>query len=155
MPHSLGLLYEEITTHLGFLHSSDEYKVMALASYGKPTYINIFREIIHLSDDGTYIIDKVDFEKLLGKKRLTHEPFTQEHFNIAHSLQKALEATSVQLANWLHKKTGCENLCLAGGVALNCVMNAAIRDYTPFKKYLGAAGSRRRRYSTGCSSLAT
>ncbi|MEP6683851.1 MAG: carbamoyltransferase C-terminal domain-containing protein [Parafilimonas sp.] len=133
LPHSLGLLYEDVTTHLGFLHSSDEYKVMALASYGKPVYLDVFRQMINISDDGNYTIEKVDFEKVLGKKRLKDEPFTQKQFDIAHSLQKALEETVVQLANWLYKKTQCENLCLAGGVALNCVMNAVIRDNTPFK----------------------
>ncbi len=132
MPHSLGLLYEDVTTHLGFLHSSDEYKVMALASYGKPVYLEAFRKMIHI-DEGNYTIDKVNFEKILGKKRLRNEPFTAHHFDIAHSLQKVLEETTVQLANWLYKKTQIENLCLAGGVALNCVLNAVLRDNTPFK----------------------
>lgn len=134
MPHSLGLLYEDVTTHLGFLHSSDEYKVMALASYGKPVYLDVFRKIIHIDEDsGIYTIDRVDFEKVLGRKRLKNEPFEQQHFDIAHSLQKVLEETAVKISNWLYKKTQCENLCLAGGVALNCVMNAVIRDSTPFK----------------------
>jgi len=134
MPHSLGLLYEEVTTHLGFLHSSDEYKVMALASYGKPKFLDVFRNMIHVKEDsGDYTIDKVDFEKVLGAKRLKNEPFTQHHFDIAHSLQKALEESAIKISNWLYKKTQCENLCLAGGVALNCVMNAVIRDNTPFK----------------------
>ena len=133
LPHSLGLLYEDVTTHLGFLHSSDEYKVMALASYGKPVYLDAFRQMINVGDDGNYTIEKVDFEKVFGKKRLKDEPFTQKQFDIAHSLQKALEETVLKLANWLYKETGCENLCLAGGVALNCVMNAVIRDNTPFK----------------------
>ena len=133
MPHSLGLLYEDVTTHLGFLHSSDEYKVMALASYGAPVYLEVFRNMIDVKDDGNYTIEKVDFENVLGKKRLKNEPFEQQHFDIAHSLQKVLEETSIKLSNWLYKTTQCENLCLAGGVALNCVMNAVIRDNTPFK----------------------
>jgi carbamoyltransferase len=134
MPHSLGLLYEEVTSHLGFLHSSDEYKVMALASYGKPVYLDIFRNMIHVKEDsGDYTIDKIDLEKALGKKRLKNEPFEQEHFDVAHSLQKALEETAIKLSNWLYRTTQCEDLCLAGGVALNCVMNAVIRDNTPFK----------------------
>ena len=133
MPHSLGLLYETVTTHLGFLHSSDEYKVMALASYGKPAYIDVFRKMIEITDDGRYKIKSTNFEKAFGKRRLKNEPFTQKHFDIAHSLQKALEETVVKLADWLYKKTGSENLCMAGGVALNCVMNAVIRDNTPFK----------------------
>ncbi len=133
MPHSLGLLYEGITTHLGFLHSSDEYKVMALASYGKPIYLDAFRSIIKVHGEGRYTIENESFEKLFGKARLKNDPFTQKHFDIAHSLQKALEETAVDLALWLHEKTQCDNLCMAGGVALNCVMNAVIRDNTPFK----------------------
>lgn len=133
MPHSLGLLYEEVTTHLGFLHSSDEYKVMALASYGKPVYLDAFRKMIDVKENGNYTIKAMDFEKVLGKRRLKNEPFEQQHFDIAHSLQKVLEETAIKISNWLYKKTQCENLCLAGGVALNCVMNAVIRDNTPFK----------------------
>ena len=133
IPHSLGLLYEAVTTHLGFLHSSDEYKVMALASYGKPVYLDEFRSMIHVNDDGIYTIDKYRLEELFGAKRLRSEAFGEKHFDIAHSLQKVLEETVLKLANWLYKKTGEENLCLAGGVALNCVANAVIRDNTPFK----------------------
>jgi carbamoyltransferase len=133
MPHSLGLLYEAVTTHLGFLHSSDEYKVMALASYGKPVYLDVFRNLIEVYDEGQYKIKGADFEKVFGRRRLKNEPFTQKHFDIAHSLQKALEQTVLKLGNWLYEKTQCENLCLAGGVALNCVMNAVIRDNTPFR----------------------
>jgi carbamoyltransferase len=133
MPHSLGLLYEAVTTHLGFLHSSDEYKVMALASYGKPVYLDAFRSMIELYDEGQYKIKSTDFEKVFGRRRLKSEPFGQKQFDIAHSLQKALEETVLKLANWLYEKTHCENLCLAGGVALNCVMNAVLRDNTAFK----------------------
>lgn len=133
LPHSLGLLYEAVTTHLGFLHSSDEYKVMALASYGKLVYLDAFRNMIEVHDDGNYTIKDTDFEKIFGKRRLRNEPFGQKQFDIAHSLQKALEETVLKLANWLYNKTQCENLCLAGGVALNCVLNAVIRDNTPFK----------------------
>ncbi len=133
MPHSLGLLYEAVTTHLGFLHSSDEYKVMALASYGKPVYLDAFKKMIEVYDDGQYKIKGTDFEKIFGKRRLRNDPFTQKQFDIAHSLQKVLEETVLKLANWLYEKTQFENLCLAGGVALNCVMNAVIRDNTSFK----------------------
>ena len=133
MPHSLGLLYEAVTTHLGFLHSSDEYKVMALASYGKPVYLDVFRNMIEVYDEGQYKIKGTDFEEVFGRRRLKNEPFTQKQFDIAHSLQKALEETVLKLANWLHEKTQCEDLCLAGGVALNCVMNAVIRDNTRFR----------------------
>ncbi len=133
LPHSLGLLYEKMTTYLGFLHSSDEYKVMALASYGKPVFADTFRSMITIYDDGTYTITNDDFIKHFGPARLRHEPFTQYHFNIAHSLQVVLEETVLELVKWLHHQTRSENLCLAGGVALNCVMNARIRDKSPFK----------------------
>lgn len=133
MPHSLGLLYERITSHLGFLHSSDEYKVMALASYGKPEFENAFREMIHVGENGMYSIDDVNLEKVFGPKRKKGDEFTAHHFNIAHSLQKVLQETVLQLVDWLYEKTGQENLCMAGGVALNCVMNAYLRDHSKFK----------------------
>lgn len=133
VPHSLGLLYEEITTYLGFLHSSDEYKVMALASYGKPVYAGFFRSIINVGNNGRYTIDKTRLEEYFGPARKRNESFDEKHFDIAHSLQQVLEETSLQLVEWLYKETQEENLCMAGGVALNCVMNAVIRDKGPFK----------------------
>lgn len=133
IPHSLGLLYEAVTAHLGFLHSSDEYKVMALASYGKPTFLDEFSSIIHIEKNGKYTIDDYRLDLMFGPARKRNAPFTQKHFDIAHSLQKVLEATVLQLINWLYEATHEENLCMAGGVALNCVMNAAIRDKGPFK----------------------
>lgn len=134
MPHSLGLLYEQMTTHLGFLHSSDEYKVMALASYGKPEFADVFRDIIHFSDDGTYHIDNLDFEKVFGPMRKKGDTFQAHHFNIAHSLQIVLQETVLRLATWLHRETGLDKLCMAGGVALNCVMNGYLRDHGPFRQ---------------------
>lgn len=133
MPHSLGLLYEEITSYLGFLHSSDEYKVMALASYGKPKYLNQFRDMIKIKDKGRYEIEKVDFAEIFGPARKRGAEMEERHFDIAHSLQVALEESVLQLCEWLYNETKTENLCLAGGVALNCVMNARIRDRGPFK----------------------
>jgi carbamoyltransferase len=134
MPHSLGLLYEDVTDYLGFLRSSDEYKVMALASYGRPEYVDDFRAIIHVGDDGDYTIDRHDLEAMFGPARQRNGPMTQQLFDLAHSLQKVLEETVLKLADWLYKKTGEDDLCLAGGVALNCVLNAAIRDKGPFKR---------------------
>jgi len=133
MPNSLGLLYEEITTHLGFLHSSDEYKVMALASYGKPEFVKDFREIIQLGTNGQYTINNKNFTERFGPKRLRHEDFVAHHFNIAHSLQSVLEETLLEISDWLYKETKEDNLCMAGGVALNCVANARIRDKGPFQ----------------------
>ncbi|MBE9585943.1 carbamoyltransferase [Mucilaginibacter sp. JRF] len=133
MPHSLGLLYEEVTTHLGFLHSSDEYKVMALASYGKPEFVKDFREIVQIGEGGQYTINNQNLEERFGPKRLRHKEFTSFHFNIAHSLQLVIEESMLELTGWLQKETQEENLCLAGGVALNCVANARIRDRGAFK----------------------
>jgi carbamoyltransferase len=134
MPHSLGLLYAQVTDYLGFLHSSDEYKVMALASFGKPRYLDDFHEIIQLGPDGQYTIQPLQAEERWGPARLKGGPLEQRHYDIAHSLQVALEETVLELVHWLHHATGEENLCMAGGVALNCVMNARLRDRGPFKQ---------------------
>ncbi len=133
LPHSLGLLYEKLATHLGFLHSSDEYKVMAAASYGKPTFLRDFREIIQLNANGQYQILQDDFTERFGPARSKDEPLTAFHFDLAHSLQFVLEERVLCLCDWLYETTKEENLCLAGGVALNCVLNSKIRDYGPFK----------------------
>ncbi len=134
MPHSLGLLYEQITGYLGFLHSSDEYKVMALASFGQPCYLDDFRDIIQLGSEGQYTIKPVNFEERFGAARMRGGPLDQRHYDIAHSLQVALEEAALHLASWLHEATGEDNLCMAGGVALNCVMNARLRDRGPFEQ---------------------
>jgi carbamoyltransferase len=133
MPHSLGMLYEKMTSYLGFLHSSDEYKVMALASYGEPVFVETFRSLIHVYKDGQYTIDEFDPAEKFGPARKRSDPFTQHHFNIAFGLQKALEETVLQLVQWLYARTGLDSLCMAGGVALNCVVNAVVRDKGPFK----------------------
>jgi carbamoyltransferase len=132
-PHSLGILYEKVTGYLGFLPSSDEYKVMALASFGKPRYVTDFREIVQLGLDGQYTIQLPNFEERLGPARVKGGPLEQRHYDIAHSLQIVLEETVLALVEWLHEKTSVKNLCMAGGVALNCVMNAHLRDRGPFE----------------------
>ncbi len=134
LPHSLGLLYEQLTSYLGFLHSSDEYKVMALASYGEPVYVDEFRRVLRVDDQGNYFVEKVDLEKLFGPARRRGGPMEQRHFDIAHSLQKVLEETVLRMVKWLHHVTQLPNLCMAGGVALNCVMNARVRDHGPFER---------------------
>ncbi|SDV49121.1 carbamoyltransferase family protein [Chitinasiproducens palmae] len=133
LPDSLGLLYEEVTEHLGFLRSSDEYKVMALASYGKPTHLDLFREVLRYRGDGVYTVAKVDWSELLGPKRVRGSEIEQRHYDIAHSLQRVLEETVLDMCRWLHEQTGQETLVMAGGVALNCVLNARVRDRSPFK----------------------
>jgi len=128
MPHSLGMLYERITSHLGFLHSSDEYKVMALAALGRPTYLEAFRSLITLEDGGRYRIAAFDPAELFGPERERGAALEQRHFDVTASLQRVLEDTVLQLAGWLRQATGEPHLAMAGGVALNCVMNAKLRD---------------------------
>jgi carbamoyltransferase len=140
MPHSLGLLYERITEHLGFLHSSDEYKVMALASYGAPRFLPAFREAIRIEDDGRYQIHMDALADAMGPARPRGGPLEPRHHDLASSLQAALEESVVELARWLHRRLGASSgaardaLCLAGGVALNCFMNARLRDRGPFRR---------------------
>ncbi len=132
-PHSLGLLYEQVTSYLGFLNSSDEYKVMALASSGDGGLVEEFRAAVHLEPDGTYTVDRLDLSRF-GPPRKPWEPLEQRHHDVARALQVTLEETALALARWLHARTGLANLCMAGGVALNCVMNARIRDEGPFER---------------------
>jgi carbamoyltransferase len=132
MPHSLGILYERVTEYLGFLHSSDEYKVMALASFGRPRFLDDFRELVRLGEEGQYEIGNLRLEERFGPARRRGEPIEQRHQDIARSLQDVLEERVLSLARWLYDRTGERNLCLAGGVALNCVLNARLRDEGPF-----------------------
>lgn len=146
-PHSLGMLYGSVTHYLGFEPNSDEYKVMGLAAFGKPRFYEEFTDIVRMKDDGSYEINLEYFspgfrgpnylgEKFIrafGPPRRKEEPVTQHHADIAASLQKCLEETVFHLANHLYELTGQENLCLAGGVALNCSMNGKLKERTPFK----------------------
>jgi carbamoyltransferase len=134
MPHSLGLLYERVTDYLGFLHSSDEYKVMALASYGEPAFVSEFRSMVSIGEDGQYTIGDVDLADLFGPPRVRGGPMEKRHFDIARSLQAVLEESALELAAWLKRRTGARHLAMAGGVALNCVMNARIRDAGLFER---------------------
>jgi carbamoyltransferase len=133
MPHSLGLLYEQVTSYLGYLHSSDEYKVMALASFGKPEYVETLRTRVRVLGKGSYVVDPLNLHEWFGPPRARGGPLEQRHYNLARSLQQVLEETALELAAWLHESTGEDALCLAGGVALNCVLNARIRSRGPFK----------------------
>jgi carbamoyltransferase len=132
LPHSLGLLYEEVTDYLGFLRSSDEYKVMALASYGEPKYVDWFRDVVELTGEGGYVVHPARLVERFGPARLRGEPVGQRHFDIAHSLQSILESTVADLARWLRAETGSRNLCMAGGVALNCVLNGRLKEQKIF-----------------------
>jgi carbamoyltransferase len=128
MPHSLGMLYEQVTHHLGFLHSSDEYKVMALAALGKPSYLSTLRAHVSMRPEGRYHIDTVDLAALTGPQRWRGAALEQRHLDLAASLQAVLEDSALQLARWLRESSGQTRLAMAGGVALNCVMNARLRD---------------------------
>lgn len=128
VPHSLGLLYEQVTTHLGFLHSSDEYKVMALAALGTPRRAALLQQHVVLQGEGQYRLLPLDLSQAFGPPRLPGAPLTEAHLDLAASLQQVLETTVLALAGWLREASGEENLAMAGGVALNCVMNARLRD---------------------------
>ncbi|MEN3112747.1 carbamoyltransferase [Uliginosibacterium paludis] len=128
VPHSLGILYEDVTSHLGFLNSSDEYKVMALAALGEPRHLEALREIVQLGEDGQFVIRPFDPAAVFGPARTPKSALGQVHFDIAASLQAVLEETVLGLARWLRERSGARHLAMAGGVALNCVMNARLRD---------------------------
>jgi carbamoyltransferase len=130
--HSLGLLYEDVTAHLGFLHSSDEYKVMALASYGRPGYAAALRGQVRYRGGGMHEVRRADWTEVLGPARAPGAPLEQRHMDIARSLQLVLEETVSQMAAWLQAETGSRRLAMAGGVALNCVLNARLREQGAF-----------------------
>lgn len=133
LPHSLGLLYEDVTRHLGFLHSSDEYKVMALASYGKPAFVEEFRKILQYDGQGRYTVAPCDWADVFGPARVRESELLPRHMDMAHSLQKVLEQTVLEMTHWLHEQTHVPNLCMAGGVALNCVLNSHLAANSRFE----------------------
>ncbi|HEX5565607.1 MAG TPA: carbamoyltransferase C-terminal domain-containing protein [Streptomyces sp.] len=133
LPHSLGLLYEELTEHLGFLRSSDEYKVMALASYGKPRFLAELRQWVHSTGDGGFRTHGVEWAALAAARRPGTE-WTQDHADLAASAQAVLEETLLDLVGWLHANGGGRELTLAGGVALNCVANSRIAAEGPYER---------------------
>ena len=125
LPHSLGLFYEQATSHLGFLHSSDEYKVMALASYGAPRFAHELAALVYPDCAGGFRTDPVDWDRLV-KPRAPGEPLTGEHADLAASVQRVTEDVLLELTRWLQGRTGGRDLAMAGGVA-DMVMNGAIR----------------------------
>ena len=140
-PHSLGLLYSAFTYHLGFKVNSGEYKVMGLAPYGEPRFAQRIREhLIDVKPDGSFRLDMAYFDYCTGLT-MTNDRFarlfgmavrqpehelTQDHMDMAASVQQVAEEVVIQLARWTAKETGLKNLCLAGGVALNCVANGKL-----------------------------
>ena len=140
-PHSLGLLYSAFTYYTGFKVNSGEYKLMGLAPYGNPIYLDKVKQLIDLKEDGTFRLDQKyfnyatgltmtnkKFDNLFGQKPRNpqNEKITQFHMDIAASIQKVTEEVMINLAKSIRKEYGIKNLCLAGGVALNCVANGKI-----------------------------
>jgi len=140
-PHSLGLLYSSFTYYCGFKVNSGEYKLMGLAPYGKPLYAKKIKEkLIDIKDDGTFRLDmsyfkyhrgfrmtSSKFHKLFGlPPRKPEEELTQFHMDLASSIQDVTEEIVIKICSSLRKETGLKNICLAGGVALNCVANGKL-----------------------------
>ncbi|GAB2700714.1 carbamoyltransferase family protein [Thalassiella azotivora] len=137
LPHSLGLLYESLTEHLGFLRSSDEYKVMALASYGTPRHLDELRELVRPTGDGGFVAEAPDWSRWAPRRdrdaALDEESWRGTWADLAASVQVRLEEVLVELATWLHEQTGDRVLTMAGGTALNCVANRRVWASTPFE----------------------
>lgn len=132
LPHSLGLLYEDLTEHLGFARSSDEYKVMALASYGTPRFLDRFRELVYPTGDGGFRTEPVRWEDFAPAVR--GGALGRDHADLTASVQRRLEEVLLELTAWLHRQTGQQNLTLAGGIALNCVANTRLHAEGPYDR---------------------
>jgi carbamoyltransferase len=147
-PHSLGLLYSAFTYYLGFKVNSAEYKVMGLAPYGKPVhYDRIMQDMVRLNEDGSFKLNMKYFsydygltmtngafdDFFGGPPRKPETWMTEREFDIAASVQKVCEEVVLRMTRYIHRETGLPNLCMAGGVALNCVANGRVIRETPFK----------------------
>ena len=148
-PHSPGLLYSAFTYFCGFRVNSGEYKLMGLAPYGEPRYVDlILTRLVDLKEDGSFRMDMSyfnycqgltmtsrRFERLFGgAPRQPESPLTQREMDLAASIQKVMEEILLRMARHVHARTGLSNLCLAGGVALNCVANGRILREGPFNE---------------------
>ncbi len=148
-PDSLGLLYSAFTYYTGFKVNSGEYKVMGLAPYGEPNYVDvIYRKLIDLREDGSFTLNQEYFNYLTGltmtngafdrlfggPPRVPESKLTQREMDLARSVQVVCEEVMLRMARTLHRETGMDNLCLAGGVALNCVANGRILREGPFRR---------------------
>jgi carbamoyltransferase len=138
LPHSLGLLYERLTEHLGFLRSCDEYKVMALASYGRPRHLDLLRTAVRPDGKGGFVTEPLDWAELAPARpwdgRGDGAGLSQAHADLATSVQRRLEEVLLELARWLHAHTGDRLLVMAGGTALNCVANTFLARHGPFEE---------------------
>lgn len=147
-PDSLGLLYSAFTYYTGFKVNSGEYKVMGLAPYGEPKYVDlIYRELMDLREDGSFTLNQEYFDYLGGltmtngafdrlfggPPRVPESKLTQREMDLARSIQVVCEEVMLRMARTVHRETGLPNLCLAGGVALNCVGNGRILREGPFE----------------------
>jgi carbamoyltransferase len=159
-PHSMGILYTAITQYLGFPNYGDEFKVMGLAPYGQPEYLDRLHKIVRVKPNGAFDLDLSYFlhhtegvnmtwdsgaptigdvfspklERELGPRRRSTDPLQQHHHNMAASLQALLEEVVLNLLRAIAQKTGLKDVCLAGGCALNCTMNGKILSETPFER---------------------
>ena len=167
-PHSIGILYTAVSQWLGFNHYGDEGKVMGLAPYGEPHYVDKLRRILRVQADKTFEVDQSylrykaeggtmswtggqpkigrlysdKFLKLFGEARIPNQTLTSYHMDIASSLQAITEEAEFALLEKLYKETGCDNLCMAGGVALNSVFNGKVLPNTDFNEiYIQPASS--------------
>ena len=146
-PHSLGLLYSAFTYYCGFKVNSGEYKLMGLAPYGEPLFVDLIRDkLLDLKEDGSFRMDMSYFNycqgltmtspklhRLFGgPPRQPESEITKREMDLAASIQKVTEEILLRMARHVHQETGCRNLCLAGGVALNCVANGLIQRQGPF-----------------------
>ena len=158
-PHSLGIFYQAITQYLGFPNYGDEYKVMGLASFGKPLYLKKLQELLKACKPGFFqlemkyfrhhqtavshrwnggspefdVLYSAELEELLGPSRSKNDKITERHKDIAASAQALYENIFIDILNFLHSKTGSNNLALAGGCAMNSVANGKIKTNTPFQ----------------------
>lgn len=147
-PNSLGLLYSAFTYYCGFKVNSGEYKLMGLAPYGTPKYVDLIKkELITIQPDGSFtlntdyfafeyslkMINKKFYNLFKAKERLPHEKITTFYKDVAASIQKVLEEIIILIANHIKKVTQQKNICLAGGVALNCVANSALKNANIFE----------------------
>ncbi|MBI2667515.1 carbamoyltransferase [Candidatus Woesearchaeota archaeon] len=146
-PDSLGLFYSTITSFLGFKVNNDEYKIMGLASYGKPIYYNRLKKLIDINEDGSYRLNRDYFaysyklkmfneklEKEFWKSRIPESKIEQKHKDLAASLQKLLEDIIIKISDYVYEQTKLDKLCIGGGIALNCVANTEILKRTKFKE---------------------
>jgi len=133
LPHSLGFLYSALTEHLGFHRDSDEYKVMAMASYGRPAFLDELRERVAADGQGGFRCPPIDLSRW-APRLARGADWAPAHADLACSVQARLEEVLLDLLGWLHARTGASRLAMAGGIALNCVANTRLLDEGPFEE---------------------